>query len=73
MSGILNSQQNNVEMLLKQIYILLEKLQTQSISGGYFLPISSADADAPLNSIYYSTDQSKLVYKDAGGVVNDLY
>jgi hypothetical protein len=36
-------------------------------------PVSIADAVAANNSIYYSTDQSKLVYKDFGGVVNDLY
>lgn len=36
-------------------------------------PVSLADADAVNNSIYYSTDQSKLVYKDSAGVVNDLY
>lgn len=40
---------------------------------GSFIPPSLADADAVNNSIYYSTTQSKLVYKDAGGTVNDLY
>ena len=40
---------------------------------GYIKPISSADSAAPNNSIYYSTDSSKLVYKDSGGSVNDLY
>ena len=42
-------------------------------AAGFLLPISSADAAAPNNSVYYSTDASKLVYKDAGGSVNDLY
>lgn len=32
-----------------------------------------ADVQAPNNSVYYSTDASSLVYKDAGGVVNPLY
>lgn len=32
-----------------------------------------ADAAAPNNSVYYSSDQSKLVFKDSGGTVNDLY
>lgn len=41
--------------------------------NGYVLPKSSADSSAPNNSIYYSTDASKLVYKDSGGVVNNLY
>ena len=39
----------------------------------YFRPISSADASAPNNSIYYSTTQSKLAYKDSGGTVHVLY
>jgi hypothetical protein len=42
-------------------------------SSGYFLPITSSDASAPNNSIYYSTDATKLVYKDSGGIVNNLY
>lgn len=42
-------------------------------SGGYLQPISSTDAAAPNNSIYYSTTASKLVFKDAGGTVNNLY
>lgn len=63
----------NNEVLLLQIARLLEFLEANSISEGYFLPISSADADAPNNSIYFSTDSSKLVYKDAGGTPNDLY
>lgn len=65
--------QRNTEMLLRQILELLIKLGDQSIQNGYFLPISSADIDAPVNSIYYSTDSSKLVYKDSLGTVNDLY
>ena len=36
-------------------------------------PALLSDGDAVNNSIYYSTTQSKLVYKDALGVVNDLY
>jgi hypothetical protein len=65
--------QKNTEMLLRQILELLIKLGDESIQNGYFLPVSSADADAPNNSIYYSTDASKLVYKDSGGIVNNLY
>ena len=34
---------------------------------------SSANADAANNSLYYSTDSSKLVYKDSGGTVYALY
>ena len=36
-------------------------------------PQSLQDADASNNTIYYSLTQLKLVYKDSGGVVNNLY
>ena len=36
-------------------------------------PPQIADTDATDGSIYYSTDQNKLVFKDFSGVVNDLY
>ncbi len=39
----------------------------------YLTPISSADSAAPNTSIYYSTTQSKLVFKDSTGTINDLY
>ena len=65
--------QKNTENLLKQILELLIKLGDQSIQGGYFLPVTSADADAPTGSIYYSTDQNKLVFKDYSNIINDLY
>ena len=42
-------------------------------TNGFILPKSSADAAAPNNSIYYSTDSSKLAYKDSGGTTHDLY
>lgn len=42
-------------------------------TNGYPTPKSSTDANAPNNSIYYSTDASKLVYKDSGGTANALY
>ena len=34
---------------------------------------SLADAAAPNNSLYFSTDQNKAVYKDGAGVVHDLW
>ncbi|MEO2088753.1 MAG: hypothetical protein ABGY75_04535 [Gemmataceae bacterium] len=40
---------------------------------GPFRPASSADADAPNGSVYYSTTQNKLVFKDPGGTVNPLH
>lgn len=36
-------------------------------------PPTLADADAANNTIYYSSTASKLVYKDSGGVVRNLY
>lgn len=42
-------------------------------ADGSFIPASLADADAANNSVYYSTTQAKLVYKDASGTVRDLY
>lgn len=42
-------------------------------SDGSISPVSIGDADAANNTIYYSTDAAKLVYKDAGGTVHNLY
>lgn len=41
--------------------------------SGAVRPASIADALAPTNAIYYSTTAGKLVYKDSGGTVNNLY
>lgn len=40
---------------------------------GAWKPPTIADASATNNSVYYSSTGSKLVYKDSGGVVNNLY
>lgn len=42
-------------------------------TSGVFTPASFSDTDTPNNSIYYSATQSKLVYKDSGGTINNLY
>jgi hypothetical protein len=42
-------------------------------ADGSIQPASMADGSATNNSIYYSTTQNKLCYKDSGGVVNQLY
>jgi hypothetical protein len=42
-------------------------------STGAFRPPSLADSSANNGTIYYSTTQSKLVYKDSSGTVNNLY
>ena len=44
-----------------------------STNDRFFLPASVADGAAPNNSIYFSTTAGVLVYKDAGGVVHNLY
>lgn len=46
---------------------------TVTTAGTPVRPFSSDDASAPDNSIYYSTDAGKLVYKDSGGTVNNLH
>lgn len=40
---------------------------------GFIKPRHSVDSIAPNDSVYYSTTQSKLVYKDSSGAVNNLY
>jgi len=40
---------------------------------GTIKPVEIADAAAPNNSLYFSTTQNKLVYKDNGGAVHDLW
>ncbi|WP_437230511.1 hypothetical protein SH661x_002005 [Planctomicrobium sp. SH661] len=40
---------------------------------GAFAPASIADSAAPSNSFYYSSTQSKLVFKDSGGTAHPLY
>ncbi len=40
---------------------------------GAYHPVTFADIDAPVNSIYFSSTANKLVYKTAAGVVNALY
>jgi len=40
---------------------------------GSILPVHATDSAMPNDSIYYSETASKLVYKDSGGTVNNLY
>ena len=50
------------------------KINTLNVrANGTIQPVQLADASAANDSIYYSTTASKLVYKDAGGTVNNLY
>jgi hypothetical protein len=43
------------------------------LPNGAIQPATLADASAANNSIYYSSTQSKLVYKNSAGTVNVLY
>lgn len=42
-------------------------------NNGAIRVASMADSSAPNSSLYYSTTANRLVWKDAGGVVNNLY
>lgn len=42
-------------------------------ANGGITPASMADSAAANGTMYYSTDAGKLVFKDSGGVVNNLY
>jgi hypothetical protein len=46
---------------------------TAILNNGAFRPVHLADGSAANDTIYFSTTASKLVYKDSGGVVNNLY
>lgn len=50
-------------------YIFNDKLATSTPQN---FP-SVADANAPNSTLYYSSTATKLVWKDSGGVVNNLY
>lgn len=67
----LNTFRNKVEQYL---YLILQELKdfNKIFNKGYYQPISSTDADAPNNSVYYSTTQRALVYKDASGSATPL-
>lgn len=59
-SGMINQQ-------WAQFFMLIAK----DVAG--WQPPSFADADAPDNTVYYSTTGSKLTYKDSGGTPHALY
>jgi len=54
-------------------FSIISKATRYIRSDGSIEAVSLADADAADNSIYYSTDAGKLVYKDSSSVVNNLY
>ena len=58
---------------LERVQRLITRIEGRVRMDGSIIPETLADADAENNSVYFSSTQSKLVYKDGSGVVNDLY
>lgn len=56
---------------VSQPWVLFFSLLAKDVAG--WQPPNFADADATENTVYYSTTASKLVYKDSGGTVHNLY
>jgi hypothetical protein len=48
-------------------------LSSLAKADGSFGPAHLSDSAASNDSVYYSTTQNKLVYKDSSGTVNPLY
>lgn len=72
-SNITNNVANSVEIGVSNTSkISILSAGTVTLRGA-LQPVTLADGSAPNNSIYYSSTASKLVYKDAGGTVNNLY
>ncbi len=58
----------------KKTGIAIDSSQINQFSNnGCWQPPDISDTDAPVNSLYYSSTQSKLVYKDASGGIHALY
>ena len=66
-STFINTQSNS------NTVIKLTNGSSDALFYGGIKPATLTDASAPNNSIYYSSTAGKLVYKDSGGTVNNLY
>ena len=66
-SEYINTQSNS------NTVIKLTNGSSDALFYGGIKPATLTDASAPNNSIYYSSTAGKLVYKDSGGTVNNLY
>jgi len=65
------------DKILSQVWIgwfldLYRRIRIVNYDNSITLP-SLADAGAANSTLYYSTTQSKIVWKDSSGVVNGLY
>lgn len=52
------------------------RINFETLESAFNQPLdiqSFADTSAPNSSLYFSTTQSKLVWKDSSGTVHDLY
>lgn len=58
---------------LEEVVRKINRLLSYFTTTGAFKPPSMADSAAEVNTVYYSTTASKLVYKDSGGTVRNLY
>lgn len=66
------AQTSQTGRLLRAVNTSDTELWSIDITGA-MKPASMADSAASNDRVYYSTDASKLVYKDSGGTVNALY
>ena len=67
---------NNIDFYIKNSGTGRYTLEMSYSLANFNVPIDPAtlaDARAPNNTIYYSSTQSKLVFKDSGGTVRNLY
>lgn len=65
---------NTLGLYASQVSSTLANLTCGEVTtSGAIKPATLTDAAAPNGSIYYSSTAGKLVYKDASGVVNNLY
>jgi hypothetical protein len=79
-SDLLNQSIDTFNRIFKGIYRILSGGGIADQNGNLVLdykgqlhPPSLANADADNNSVYYSTTNGKLVYKNSSGTVNNLY
>jgi hypothetical protein len=72
-SSFTNSTANSLELGVGSIARVRVSAAGLNMLGLPIIPGSRTDASSANNTIYYSTTQSKLVYKDSGGTVRVLY
>lgn len=81
--GVYNTSVNNPTLLIQNVAsqtahsLVINNSSASALTffraNGTFKPVSLANTAAENDSIYFSTDANKLVYKDSSGTVNNLY